>query len=123
MTRTYRLSATLAAALTAGFLGCAHCDTCDEFPTPCVAGQCDGSGEMYAAVPTTSGPIFDAPVATAPTSVMMDPMSGPGVPAAPIQSQATPPPPPIPAPTAPRSGAAPSDSPPAAVPASETPRT
>ena len=30
----------VAVALTAGAVGCTHCDTCDDFPTPCVGGNC-----------------------------------------------------------------------------------
>jgi hypothetical protein len=34
----------MAVALTAGALGCTHCDTCDDFPTPCVGFNCGYPG-------------------------------------------------------------------------------
>jgi hypothetical protein len=60
-----RLSAVLmAAGLAAGAVGCAHCDTCDDFPTPCVGPNC-GGGPMgvYA---MSSGPVsYSAPAGAA----------------------------------------------------------
>jgi hypothetical protein len=34
----------VAAALAAGTIGCAHCDTCDDFPTPCTGPNCGYAG-------------------------------------------------------------------------------
>ena len=46
----------VAVALVAGAVGCAHCDTCDDFPTPCVGGDCgyapSGPPGGYAMIPT-----------------------------------------------------------------------
>ena len=53
--------------------GCAHCDTCDEFPLPCPSGDC-GMGIV-------PGPVGVAPVMMAPTIVTVP--SAPAV----IQSQ------------------------------------
>jgi len=43
-----RLNAVLVAAgLAVGAVGCAHCDTCDDFPAPCVGPNC-ATGPMGA---------------------------------------------------------------------------
>jgi hypothetical protein len=53
-----------ATALTAGTLaGCAHYDTVDDFPVPCVGANCAGPAMAYAG-PTMGGP------ATAPPSTV-----------------------------------------------------
>ena len=43
----------LSAALTVAALaiGCTHCDTCDDFPAPCLGGNCMGSASGYAGAP------------------------------------------------------------------------
>ncbi len=73
-----RLSAVLmAAGLAAGAVGCAHCDTCDDFPTPCVGPNC-GGGPMgvYA---MASGPVsYTAPAGTvtsAPAGAQLGPVN------------------------------------------------
>ena len=72
---------TAAASLAVGALGCAHCDTCDDFPTPCTGANC-GYQQAPNGVPYPVGPAV--------------PVGGPASPApAPITSSpatATPPP-------------------------------
>jgi hypothetical protein len=50
-----RLKAFLVAAgLAVGAVGCAHCDTCDDFPAPCTGPNCGGAyGSGHVAAPTT----------------------------------------------------------------------
>jgi hypothetical protein len=107
-----RLNAVLVAAgLAVGAVGCAHCDTCDDFPAPCVGPNCGGQYGAYAtgnqpapyAGPTTTttttvapgaslGPVIDS-VGPAPT-VPGGATSTPGTPAVnPAPAGATPPPP------------------------------
>jgi hypothetical protein len=57
----------VAAALAAGGSGCAHCDTCDDFPAPCTGPNCGYQGypigpEIHAGpgVPIPVGPSYPA---------------------------------------------------------------
>ncbi len=79
MSRIYLM---LAVAVTAGFAGCAVCDTCDDFPVPCIGPNCgqlmpggipgyfgDAMGPQAAqadAVMGTSTPVMPAPPAVNP---------------------------------------------------------
>ncbi len=38
-----RISLMVAVAMAAGVVGCAHCDTCDDFPAPCAGPNCGPS--------------------------------------------------------------------------------
>jgi len=40
----FRIHLMVAVAVAAGVIGCAQCDTCDDFPTPCVGPNC---GQAY----------------------------------------------------------------------------
>lgn len=40
----------------AGAIGCAHCDTCDEFPTPCLGGDCLGGAAALPVPVMAMGP-------------------------------------------------------------------
>ncbi len=120
-----RLSAVLmAAGLAAGAIGCAHCDTCDDFPTPCVGPNCGGgpmgvyamsSGPVSYSAPAgatvsapagaTLGPVTDGagPIPTAPAAGTTPAPAAPSI--SPFESKpVTPSPtPPLPGePTAPR---------------------
>lgn len=92
--------ALLAATLSAGAVGCTQCDTCDDFPTPCIGGKC--GPQAYS--PTSGGTYSMAdPGQGAP--VMLPP--GAPQPPAPSAEAATPPPevrPSAPAATSPDSG-------------------
>ena len=63
-----RLSLLLVAvALAAGSVGCTHCDTCDDFPIPCVGSNC--------------GPISGQPIGSyTPAGVVGVPFNGPMTP-------------------------------------------
>lgn len=63
--------ALLAVAMAAGVAGCTFCDTCDDFPTPCVGGNCGEPGTSpvggnYVAMPNSS----DGPMASAPPTLL-----------------------------------------------------
>ena len=67
MSRSYLLL--VAAALAAGGFGCAHCDTCDDFPAPCTGPNCGFQGYPIGSdlhggpiVPIPVGPADSAPV-------------------------------------------------------------
>ena len=87
----------VAVAVAAGVVGCAQCDTCDDFPTPCIGPNCgqppgildlvgqQGSPVMGPSVPSapsgydSAGPGPDAPEATpmpTPTTPEVDPKPG-----------------------------------------------
>jgi len=52
----------LVVAVSAGAIGCAHCDTCDDFPVPCSGANCGGPGVPVAPVVEMPGsPILMAP--------------------------------------------------------------
>jgi hypothetical protein len=94
----------LGALLLIGVIGCAHCDTCDDFPRPCVGQGC-GHGMMVAppmagvpvaanrvAIPTTANAVAEpsilAPATPGPfsrpaASLTSTPASDPAPPAAP----------------------------------------
>jgi hypothetical protein len=88
MSRIYLLLA--AAALSAGALGCAQCDTCDDFPAPCTGPNCGhnqpgimdmlppGQPAMSQPMPV-SMPMNDAagPAPVAPPTPAVDPTSPP----------------------------------------------
>jgi hypothetical protein len=52
-----------ATVMTAGTIGCAHFDTVDDFPVPCVGGNCNGPAMAYA------GPVMGAPEMVPPAAV------------------------------------------------------
>ncbi len=87
-----RMNLLMAVAVAAGVVGCAQCDTCDDFPVPCVGPNC-GQGLMPGGMPgyldsqTAQGP----PVmgAATPTMPMGDDYAGP----APVAPPMNPPPP------------------------------
>lgn len=57
-----RLLAAWVVAVAAAATGCAHCDTCDDFPAPCLSGNCGGG--FYGPAPTyVEGPAAPAPPA------------------------------------------------------------
>lgn len=90
----------VAVALMAGTSGCTHCDTCDDFPTPCLDqvaayGSPAGSmvvgdaGEMQTAAPISSGGTTTATPTGAGTTSTPPPAGGaspygPGASLAPI---------------------------------------
>jgi hypothetical protein len=90
--------ALLAAALSAGAVGCSQCDTCDDFPTPCIGGNCGpqshpptSAGDYSMVAPGQGAPIMlpqGAPMPPAPPASTTEPATPP--PAA--GSPATPPP-------------------------------
>jgi hypothetical protein len=49
-----------AATVAAGTIGCAHCDTCDDFPVPCVGANCNGPTMAYGG-PAMGGPAMSGP--------------------------------------------------------------
>lgn len=62
----------MAVALAAGTVGCAQCDTCDDFPTPCIGTNCGfqgypaPSGTYTTPTMTVVGPTIPAEAAPAP---------------------------------------------------------
>lgn len=70
----------LVASATLALAGCAHCDTCDDFPTPCQGGDCGGG--MGGPAPSMGlpgmGPMFPPPTAgpDAPATAPATPPSG-----------------------------------------------
>jgi hypothetical protein len=54
--------------------GCAHCDTCDDFPAPCVGANCGGGG--VAGGYPVAAPMEGAMMA-APTSMTVETMGAP----------------------------------------------
>lgn len=84
-----------AMAVAAGTIGCAHCDTCDDFPTPCVGANCNGAPLAYAG-PVAGMPAGDtvnppAPSEFGPFGSRGDSSGGPNAPAAPVPSNPSPP--------------------------------
>ncbi len=86
MSRTSLLLA--AFMLAAGMTGCTHCDTCDDFPTPCNGPNCGfrggpvGGTTVHAGPPVVAGP--SAPAEAAPGAPSSTPPSS-----APTQAPAT----------------------------------
>jgi hypothetical protein len=79
------------AALSVGAIGCAHCDTCDDFPSPCGTPYC-GYNTAYAPLPGAApGPVVDMPAGatSAPPPPVTVPSSGsnPTPPPRPVNSQ------------------------------------
>ena len=46
----------VAVAVATGVVGCAQCDTCDDFPAPCTGPNCGGNAAMLAPTMTQGGP-------------------------------------------------------------------
>jgi hypothetical protein len=72
-----RLSALLVAAgLSIVVFGCAQCDTCDDFPTPCNGPNCVGGYGM----PSQADPVTHSapPGATGGSTEVLPPPSSPG---------------------------------------------
>ena len=90
-----RINLLVAVAVAAGVVGCAQCDTCDDFPAPCTGPNC---GHMHGIPPEIADPAMG----------QGSPVMGTTTPVAPANDAAGP------APTAP---AAPSDAAPVAPPA------
>ncbi len=108
-----RLSLLLgSAALAIGTIGCAQCDTCDDFPAPCTGPNC-GAGGLYGGA---AGPVMYPASASAPVS------SSPGLAPTPGAAGAPTPPPEMPpaAGDLPPAGAAPAAAP-TAVPSTPAP--
>jgi hypothetical protein len=115
-----RLSFLLSAvALFVGSAGCTHCDTCDDFPIPCVGGNCGSAGMAMAPMtgaytgagasnapyapegPPTVAPL---PLAPPPGTQILEPLPGapdPAMPVTPKPADTTPAAPSIPKPTTP----------------------
>ena len=94
-----RISLLVAVAVAAGVVGCAQCDTCDDFPVPCTGPNCgqlmpggvpgyfgdnmpsQGDTVMGASAPTTYSTASDsagpAPPTPTPTPTPVDPTSPP----------------------------------------------
>jgi hypothetical protein len=97
MTRSRMLA--VAMGLAVGAVGCAHCDTCDDFPAPCIGGNCGGMGGPMpgmAMAPMTSEPAAaPAPSAPAPADQpgpfrVPDSPGGAGESVAPTESETAP---------------------------------
>ncbi len=74
MTRSRLLS--LAAILAGGLAGCAHCDTCDDFPVPCTGPGCNTSMRTMGPGPIMGGPIMTGSMddqSTTPTQTITPP--------------------------------------------------
>jgi hypothetical protein len=71
----------LAASLAAVAVGCAHCDTCDDFPAPCTGPNC---GYPYQATfPYADGmnvePIVSGPIGMSTGQIVSGPVTAPSV--------------------------------------------
>ncbi|MEW4567383.1 hypothetical protein AB1L88_05895 [Tautonia sp. JC769] len=121
----------LAASLAAFAVGCAHCDTCDDFPAPCTGPNC---GYPYQSAYPFEGGGHIEPIVTGPTTVMAPGQLAPGsvISAPPGEGPSvvpsSPTPTPTPAQTPPSDGSSssgrstsPPDSPPAAPPGGADP--
>ncbi len=89
-----RLNAALVAAgLAVGAVGCAHCDTCDDFPAPCVGPNCGGQYGVYgpgAGPMAADGPMTAAPAPGASLGPVIDGVGAPPSAPAPGGSGAAP---------------------------------
>ncbi|WP_152050412.1 hypothetical protein [Tautonia marina] len=65
----------LAASLAAFAVGCAHCDTCDDFPAPCTGPNC---GYPYQSAYPFEGGTHIEPIITGPTTVLAPTQMAPG---------------------------------------------
>ncbi len=89
MSRSFRELATGALILAAGVAGCAHCDTCDDFPVPCTGPGCGTTPAGYGMMPPGGGQI--APFQATPGgSPEAGTMALPSVPNLPSESRTTP---------------------------------
>ena len=77
----------LAAVVASGVVGCAQCDTCDDFPAPCTGPNC---GHNHAPMPL-GAPVMTGPMAPEFGSVPVAPMGGDDAGPAPSVPAATPP--------------------------------
>ena len=66
----------VAAALAAGGFGCAHCDTCDDFPAPCTGPNCGFQGYPIGAE-LPGGPIVPIPAGPSDLVPVGPPIGGP----------------------------------------------
>lgn len=83
--------ALLAVSLAAGAVGCAQCDTCDDFPAPCVGGRCGPQAAGHFAmsgVGPHQGQVMLPPGAPMPPGV---PATAPNTPADPASDEVAPP--------------------------------
>ena len=92
-----RSSLLLMAALAAGGFGCAHCDTCDDFPAPCTGPNCGFQGYPIGAElpgapvdPIPAGPSDLVPVGPPLGGPAAEPTPSPLSPAPPAGSPTTP---------------------------------
>ncbi len=73
----------LAGSLALVAVGCTHCDTCDDFPTPCVGPNCGGMvGDQ--------GTYTDVPVGGPFTTNTLPPPADPAIEAVPSAKPSTP---------------------------------
>jgi hypothetical protein len=82
----------VAAAVAAGVVGCAQCDTCDDFPAPCTGPNCGQNqpGVLDYMPPGPGQPAGSgAPPSNAPGGTPMSDSAGPA-PTAPAPTPATP---------------------------------
>ena len=92
-----RINLLVAVAVAAGVVGCAQCDTCDDFPAPCTGPNC---GQPYS-VPTAmtdpamsqGGPVMGTMTPVAPASDAAGPAPATPAPATQPRPPRTPPPP------------------------------
>ncbi len=92
-----RMNLLMAVAVAAGVVGCAQCDTCDDFPAPCVGANC-GQGLMPGGIPGALDSQMGAPVmgAASYSTPPVDDSAGPGPVAPPAAAlPMTPPAPPV----------------------------
>ena len=75
----------VAAALAAGGFGCAHCDTCDDFPAPCTGPNCGFQGYPIGAE-LPGGPIVPIPAGPSDLAPVGPPVGGPAAEPAPTTS-------------------------------------
>ena len=94
MSRTSLLLA--AFTLAAGMTGCTHCDTCDDFPTPCTGPNCGFRGGPVGGTVVHTGP----PIVAGPSAPVE---MAPGAPSSTPDSSAPAPPQPAPRHPAPES--------------------
>ncbi len=94
-----RISLLVAIGAMASAFGCAQCDTCDDFPAPCVGPNCGGN-------------TYSPPGYLAPTMDQGAPTQGPATPPADDRAPEGPMTPATPSPSVPPPAAAPVTSPP-----------
>ena len=79
----------VAAAVAGGVVGCAQCDTCDDFPAPCTGPNCGGNAAMLA--PTMTRGVPPTMGASTPAAPAADDSAGPGPEVPMTRSPMTPP--------------------------------